>query len=186
MDWETLHQLPKRLCLWPRWTVCRRKSFLCFGKPFVIGKRYPFFFKMRSFWKVSSLIWKVISSLIACLTYDTLWAGVHTSWVRVAPMGTEAHILQCCCWYMLCPPSYREIEIPYLGSFSAGLFSLSSMGNWVTLTVAAVTSLHKRAAKLQNFKGRVTVMFILALWRWMSSPRKEHVGKLCAPIANTD
>lgn len=32
---------------------------------------------------------------------------------------------------------------------------------FVTLTVAALTALHKRAAKLQNFKGRVTLTFYL-------------------------
>lgn len=51
---------------------------------------------------------------------------------RGSPRGrSAAHIVTVPLLIYLYPPSAGENEIPDLGSFSARLYSLSSMGNWV-------------------------------------------------------
>lgn len=80
---------------------------------------------------------KAISFHRSYLTYDTWmleWrpvATVHRSWVCVAPMGTGAHILTEQLLIYAVPTRYTLNEISNLGSFSARLYSLSTMGNRV-------------------------------------------------------
>lgn len=142
--------------------------------PFWDGKQYPFCENVtpRFLESYQPVLDSDLGSSVYCvghpvipgayLTYDTSWAPPS----KVVYSSNSAYILsmggpngngswQCWCWYMLYPPHYTENEIPNLGSFSARLYSLSSMGNWVSN--AGSSSAHsstQRAAKLQSFIGQ--------------------------------
>lgn len=107
---------------------------------------------------------KPISSHRAYLTYDT-WRALPSKVVyssrsayilsRGSPRGRSgAHIVTVPALIYLYPPSAGENEIPNLGSFSARLYSLSSMGNWVCNPdgIAALTAPRNRTGNRRVLK----------------------------------
>lgn len=145
--------------------------------------------KIHRFWNVSSLFWiqmwhlqwlsvgqhhdsKAISSHRAYLTYDTLWAlpskvvySCRSAYIlsMVGPKGNWSSYPDSA-GADICSTHQPTEKIKSL-TLAALVLGSTHWAPWeiefVTLTVAALTALHKRAAKLQNFKGRVTLTFYL-------------------------
>lgn len=106
----------------------------------------------------------IISSHRAYLTYDTLRAlpskvvySSRSAYIlsRGSPRGRSgAHIVTVPVLIYLYSPSAGENEIPNPGSFSARLYSLSSMGNWVCNPdgIAALTAPRNRTGNRRVLK----------------------------------